>query len=144
MSGYQNQLTRVTVESSRYENGRLLVTGRGMKGERFEDLPWQEPHGFHSRPAKGATGYLVAPGGRRDQAVVQAAMDPKKVPEIGEGDAAMYDASGKVVHLSSGGWAFNMDVTITGKLTVSGDVAIGGKLHAAGDITSDSPDGDDE
>lgn len=138
MNGYQNQNIRVVIDSSRYENGRLLVTGRGMRGERFEDLPWEEPHGFHARPAKGAVGYLSAPGGRRDQATVRAAADPKKVPQIGEGEAAMYDAGGNVVTLNASGWHFSMDVTITGNLRVEGT------LHATGNITSDSPDAEDE
>lgn len=138
MRGYQNQGTRVVVESSRYENGRLLVTGTGMKGERFEDLPWEEPHGFHARPAKGAVGFLSAPGGRREQATVRAASDPKKVPALEPGEAAMYDATGNVVKLTSGGWEFSTDVVINGKLTVNG------ALHATGDITSDSADAEDE
>lgn len=144
MRGYAGQFTRVTIESSRYENNQLLVTGTGMDGERFEDLVWYEPHGFHSRPPRGAVGYLMAPGGRRDQAMVMAATDPANVPELAEGESAMFDNSGKVVTLGKNGWAFNMDVEINGKLTVNGDTEIDGKLHATGDIKSDSPDTEDE
>lgn len=137
MRGYSNQMVRVEIESSRYENGQLLVTGRGLAGERFEDLVWYEPHGFHSRPHKGTIGYLMAPGGRREQAMVMAASDPSKMPEIGEGEAAMYDKSGNVVHLSETGWSFNMDVTITGNVTVTGNVEVAGNIHATGTIIDD-------
>jgi phage gp45-like len=135
MSSYQNQATRVTVESTKYEKGQLLATVTGMKGERFEDLPLPQPHGFHARPKKGAVGHLVFPGGRRDQAFIQLASDPKKVPELGEGEAAMYDAGGNVVKLTASGWEFNMDVVINGNVTISGNVQVGGNLNADGVIT---------
>lgn len=128
MQGYANQFTRVRIESSRYEGGQLLVSGTGMAGERFEDLVWHEPHGFHSRPHAGTVGYLVAPGGRRDQGMVMAASDPSRRPELGEGEAAMYDAGGNVVKLTAAGWEFNMDVTINGNVTVSGNIVAGGTI----------------
>jgi phage gp45-like len=146
MQGYQNQDTRVEVESSRYENGRLLVTVKGMAGERFEDLPWEEPHGFHSRPAAGATGFMTAPGGRRDQAVVRMAHDPSKVPPVEPGETAMYDVSGNVVKMTATG----LDVTHSGPITFNGDVKINGNveidgaLHVTGPIDSDEPDPEDE
>mgnify|MGYP001044190018 CR=1 FL=1 len=138
MRGYQNQMTRVTIEGSRYEGGQLLVSGTGMAGERFTDLVWYEPHGFHSRPHKGAVGYLLAPGGRREQGMVMAASDAGKVPQLGEGEAAMYDNTGKVVTLGSAGWKFNMDVEITGRVTVTGDLEVAGNIHATGTIIDDS------
>ncbi len=144
MSSYANQLTRVEITGSRYENGQLLVSGRGLAGEAFKDLVWYDPHGFHSRPHAGSIGVIQAPGGRRDQAIVMAASDPKKLPELKEGESAMYDSAGNVVTLGANGWQFNTDVTITGNLTVSGDTEIDGKLHATGDIKSDSPDAEDE
>lgn len=129
--GYPSQFTRVEIESSRYENGQLLVTGRGYAGERFEDLVWHEPHGFHSRPHAGAVGWLFAPGGRREQGIVMAASDPKKVPQLEPGESAMYENTTNVVKLTADGWSFNMDVTITG------NVRINGPLHVTGNITSD-------
>lgn len=143
-------MKRVIVESSRYENDELLVTVRGLAGERFEDLPWTEPHGFHSRPAKGASGFIMMPGNDTSRAYVTGAADPaqrKKVGQLGEGEAAMYDAGDNVVTLTATGWAFNMDVEITGKLTVSGDVvlasnvAVGGNVDVAGSVTDGDGDG---
>lgn len=140
-ASYENQFTRVEITGSRYAGGQLLVSGKGMAGEAFTDLVWYEPHGFHSRPHKGAIGYLMAPGGRRDQGMVMAASEPGKVPEIGEGEAAMYDNGSNVVRLTASGWAFNMDVTITGNLTVSGDIELSGDLTAGGSITDADGDG---
>ncbi|GLS29963.1 Mu-like prophage protein gp45 [Mesorhizobium albiziae] len=131
MSAFTSQLVRVRIESTRYENGQLLVTGTGMAGERFEDLVWHEPHGFHSRPHAGSVGYLIAPGGRREQGMVMAAADPGRVPEIGVGEAAMYDNTGNKVVLSSDGWTFNMNLTINGNVEVNGDI------HATGTIIDD-------
>jgi len=130
--GYPSQFTRVEIESSRYEKGQLLVTGKGMAGERFEDLVWYEPHGFHSRPHAGTIGYLMAPGGRREQGMVMAASDAAKVPELQPGEAAMYDNGTNVVKLTADGWHFNMNVTIVGNVEVQGNI------HATGTIIDDS------
>lgn len=146
--GYRNQLIRVEIESSRYENGQLLVSGRGMAGEQFTDLPWQEPHGFHSRPHKGAVGYLSAPGGRRDQATVQAASDPAKVPQIGEGDSVQYDEHGNLQKMTKDGITVDYqsrtithisgDWTITAPtLTLNGNLEVNGNIHATGSIIDD-------
>jgi phage gp45-like len=153
MQGYRNQMVRVTIESSRYENGQLLVTGTGMAGERFEDLVWYEPHGFHSRPHKGAVGFLSAPGGRREQGMVQAASDPSKVPQLGEGDSVQYDQHGNLhkltkdgvtidyqarsVSFQSGDWTITAPtVKIIGNLEVEGDIHATGKIIDAGGNTS--------
>lgn len=148
MRGYPNQGTRVEIISTRYENGQLLVTGRGMAGETFEDLPWQEAHGFHSRPHKGSVGYLTAPGGRRDQGVVMGASDPAKVPQVDEGDAVLYDRHGNIVKLTQGGISVDFqsrtvehasgDWTITAPtVTIKGNLEVIGNVHATGSIIDD-------
>lgn len=149
MRGYSNQFTRVEIESTRYENGQLLVSGRAMAGERFEDLPWHEPHGFHSRPHKGSVGHLSAPGGRREQGFVMAASDPARVPQVGEGDAAVYDQHGNLIKLTkdgvtvdyqsrtithtSGDWTINCPT-----LTLNGNLEVNGNIHATGTIIDDA------
>lgn len=130
-----SQMKRMEILSSKYEGGHLLVTVRGQQGERFEDLVWQEPHGFHSRPHAGAIGHMMIPGGRADMAFVMAASDPKKLPQLEEGESAMYDAGSNVVKLTAGGWQFNMDVVITGNVTITGNVALDGNLDATGVVT---------
>ena len=151
MSGYRNQFVRVEVESARFEAGQLLVTGRGMAGERFEDLPWYEPHGFASHPVAGAVGTMLAPGGRREQAMIMAATDPALRPPIEAGDGALYDAHGNLIRLYSGGAIFNFEDrsitltggqwTINGPVTINGDVLVNGNVHATGSITDGDGDG---
>lgn len=128
MKSYPNQFKRVEITASRYENGQLLVSVKGMAGETFKDLVWHEPHGFHSRPAAGAIGHLMMPGGRADMAFVQAASDPAKVPQIEEGESAMYEAGGKTVVLKSDGWHFNTDLHIDGSITMTGGITAGGSI----------------
>ncbi len=151
MSGYRNQFVRVEVESARFEEGQLLVTGRGMAGERFEDLPWYEPHGFASHPRKGAVGTMMAPGGRREQAMIMAATDPALRPAIEAGDGALYDAHGNLIRLYSGGAIFNFEDreitltggqwTINGPVTINGDVQLNGSMTATGSIVDGDGDG---
>lgn len=131
MSGYRNQATRFQVVSSRYEGGRLLVTARGLNGEVFEDIPVRESHGFHSRPHAGAVGHVYGGRGNRDELFFLLGSDDGKVPQLGEGEAAMYDDKGNVVTLTASGWAFNMNVTIYGNLEVAGSI------HATGSIIDD-------
>ncbi|APH71453.1 phage baseplate assembly protein domain-containing protein [Aquibium oceanicum] len=143
MSGYRNQFVRVEVESARFEEGQLLVTGRGMAGERFEDRPWYEPHGFASHPQGGAVGTMLAPGGRRDQSFVMTAYDPGIRPEIEPGDTAIYghgnlmrlhkdgaifDFGSRTAVLTSGGWTINGDVTINGNVQLNGNMIATGSI----------------
>lgn len=150
--GYPNQHTRVEIESTRYENGQLLVTGRGLTGERFEDLPWREGHGFHSRPHKGSVGMLSAPGGRRDQGFVMAASDPGKVPQVGEGDAVLYDQHGNLIKLTQGGITIDFqsrsvefasgDWTITAPtVTINGNLQVNGNVNVSGSVVDGDGDG---
>lgn len=140
-TSYRNQSTRVEITGSRYENGQLLVSGKGMAGEVFADLPWYEPHGFHARPHPGAIGLIMAPGGRRDQAFVMAASDPEKLPEIEPGESAMYDNGGNVVRLTPDGWIFNTNVTINGDVTIDGNLTCSGDGTFAGSVTDGDGDG---
>lgn len=135
--GYTNQFVRIEIESTRYESGQLLVTGRGMAGERFEDLVWYEPHGFHSRPHKGSIGYLLAPGGRREQGLVVGASDPGKRPSIEEGQSAMYDNGGNVVVLKPEGWEFSTSITVKGDISLTGSLSADGGVTTKGDIHAD-------
>ena len=135
---------RVTITGSRYEGGRLLVSGTGLAGDGFKDMPWSDAHGFHSRPKDGAEGYLVIPGGNADQAHIVAATSNGNVPELGKGESAMYDGTGRVARLGEDGWAFDGNVEITGNLSVTGNINSGGDMVAGGAMTSGAPDSADE
>lgn len=141
MNSYRNQATRFEVVSTRYEKGRLLATARGLNGEIFEDMPVREPHGFHSRPHKGAVGHVYGGKGNRDELFFMLGSDDARIPRLKEGEAAMYDATGNVVVLDDKGWHFNMDVEITGNVTIKGDVALDGNLTATGSVVDGDGDG---
>lgn len=138
---YRNQSTRFEVVSSKYEKGRLLVTAKGLKGEIFKDIAVREPHGFHSRPHKGAVGHVYAAHGNRSELFFMLGSDDTKIPELEPGQAAMYDDTGNVVVLDADGWHFNMNVEINGNVTIKGDVTLDGNLTATGSVVDGDGDG---
>lgn len=140
MSRYDVRNSRFTVLSTRYENGRLLVTAKGQAGETFTDIPMEEHHGFHGRPMAGDVGYLSVPGDRLEDAMFRMGHDPAKVPQIEPGEAVLYDGSGNQVKVTSGG----VEITHSGSITINGNVTINGTLHTTGNISSDAPDGEEE
>jgi phage gp45-like len=141
MRGYKTQDVRVEITASRYKDGQLLVSGKGMAGQGFEDLPWVDPLGFHSRPKAGDIAYMRAPGGNGDQSIVMAAFEAGKVPELQEGERAMYDGGGNVVTLTADGWQFNTSITVNGDVTVTGNLTVGGDGTFDGSVTDGDGDG---
>lgn len=147
-------ITRFQIESSKLENGQLLVSGKGLAGEAVEDALLMQPHGAASRPPAGSTGFAMVMPGRRTQMIVMGVEHPDHRPDIGEGDGALYDGHGNSIKLAVGGvifdfgartitltggeWQFTGNVTITGNLNVSGNIESGGAM------TSGAPDGADE
>lgn len=143
-----SMLTRFEIESSRFENGQLLVTGKGLAGERIEDALYIQPHGAASNPPPGAVGYLSTMPGRRTQAIMVGIEHPGKRPDLPAGASALYDNNGNIIKLFAGGVVMDFGsrtITMTGGTwNITGDVTIDGTLHVTGDITSDAPDGTDE
>lgn len=92
-------LTRFEIDSSRYDKGMLLLSGRGLAGEVFEDLPYIQPHGSASRPPKGAIGTVMVMAGRRTQAVVAGVEHTEMRPDLPVGGQAIYDAAGNIVSI---------------------------------------------
>lgn len=139
---------RFEIESSRYQGGQLLVTGRSLAGERLEDMLFVQPHGAASRPPKGAIGIAQPMPGRRAQMLVMGIEHGEKRPDLPDGAAALYDADGNIVLLTAGGVTMNFasrTVTMTaGTWNIAGNVTIDGTLHVTGNITSDSADAADE
>lgn len=129
MQGYDSQDTRFEVTDSRYENGRLLVDIKGMAGETFTDVPVEEAHGFHSRPADGAIGFLSSPGGRRDQATFRLGHDVTKVPQIEKGEAVLYDAADNFVKVTGNGLVISH-----ANIVINGDIQLNGSLNATGSV----------
>ena len=128
MTSYPNQFKTGEIVSSRYENGELLVTAKGMQGEIFEDIVWNDPPGFHYRPKKGDDIRIHAPGGRMDMAFAMAKNTPGKYPELAEGESAMYADGGGVVTLKPDGWHFSTDLHIDGNIIMTGGITAGGSI----------------
>ena len=141
-------LTRFEITGSRFEDGQLLISGKGLAGEEFKDQLFIQPHGAASRPPKGAIGVALVMPGRRTQALLMGIEHASKRPDLPEGAAALYDAEGGILKIFAGGAILDVgarSVTFTaGGWTINGPVTINGTLHVTGYITSDSPDGDPE
>ena len=61
-------------------------------------------YGFTSRPFPGASAVMVCVGGNRDHGVVIATGDRRyRLKELAEGEVALYDDQGQVVHLLRNG-----------------------------------------
>lgn len=150
-------LTRFRIESSREVDGQLLVSGRGLAGERIKDRLLIQPHGAASRPPPGSIGILSTMPGYRTQSMVFGVENPANRPSLPEGAKAIYDASGNIIKLmadgvtmdfgtrtvtmTGGSWNLKGNFTIDGNLSVSGDIQVGGDVTAGGSITDGDGDG---
>ncbi len=81
---------------------------RGYSGELLSGVERLHEYGFTSHPIQGPEGaieaLLAAPGGNRDGAVAVAVGDRTlRLKGLAEGEVALYDDQGSVVHLKRGG-----------------------------------------
>ncbi|MER8427830.1 phage baseplate assembly protein [Mesorhizobium sp. M0195] len=131
-------LTRFEIDSSRFDNGQLLISGRGLAGETFKDLLYVQPHGAASRPPKGAIGVAMVMPGRRTQAMLMGIEHAQHRPDLPDGAAALYDASGNIIKLFAGGVTMDFGsrtITLTGGTwNVKGDLNVDGNITATGSI----------
>ncbi len=103
-------------------------------------------YGFTSVAHDGAEAVQVAVGGVRAHGLVIAIDDRRyRLTGLAEGEVALYDDLGQVVHLTRNGiviaaplgWTVNGNGTVNGTLTVSDDVVAGGislKSHLHGGV----------
>lgn len=131
-------LTRFEIDASRFDGGQLLVNGRGLAGETFEDLLFIQPHGAASRPPKGAIGVAMVMPGRRTQALVMGVEASGHRPDLPDGASALYDAHGNMIKLFAGGVTMDFGsrtVTLTGGTwNLVGDLNVTGNITATGSI----------
>ena len=147
---------RFEIESSREVDGQLLVSGRTIAGERFEDVLLQQPHGAASRPKAGAVGTLSIMPGFRAQATVFGVEHNEERPTMAEGDAVLYahgskllifadgavfDLAGKQATFTAAGWTVNGPATINGDVTINGALSVSGNITSGGTITDADGDG---
>lgn len=122
---------------------RLQVDGLADEtlpaAERFQD------YGFTSRPLPGAEGLWLSVGGVRGEGVVIAVGDRRyRLKGLAEGEVAMFDDLGQVVHLTRAGISIETElkVTVTAPkvVLISDNVSLGGeggaKVARVGDAVS--------
>ena len=131
-------LTRFEIDSSRFDNGQLLISGRGLAGETFKDLLFVQPHGAASRPPKGAIGVAMVMPGRRTQAMLMGIEHAGHRPDLPAGASALYDASGNIIKLFAGGVTMDFGsrtITMTGGTwNLKGNLNVDGDIFATGSI----------
>lgn len=114
---------------------RIQARVLGVTEDRIEHY---QPYGFTSRAKSGALGLFLALGGHRAHAIAAVIADPRvRLKSLAEGEVAVYDDLGNVVHLKrtgmlikavgENGLRIEADVDVIGTFKVNGvDV---GELH---------------
>jgi phage baseplate assembly protein V len=107
-----------------------------LKDEVLDGVEYFEPHGFTSRAKAGAEAVLLCPGGNRSSAIAIVVADRRyRLQTLQEGEVALYDDAGNIVHLKQDGTIAvtsptSVDVTAP-TVTMSGDLAVTGNITAA-------------
>lgn len=114
-------------------DGQLMVNGASHRGGVAKRVMVPQPHGFASMPVAGAQGVIGYLNNDPEQPVLLGYANPGKVPAVGGGGTAIYDANGAVVsivenkvrHVASehrfvGPVIIEGDITHTGDMTTSG------------------------
>ncbi|WP_176480124.1 phage baseplate assembly protein [Mesorhizobium sp. WSM3859] len=131
-------LTRFEITGSRFDNGELLISGKGLAGEEFKDQLFIQPHGAASRPPTGAIGVAMIMTGRRTQALLMGIEHAGKRPDLPQGAAALYDADGNIIKLFAGGVTMDFGsrtITMTGGTwNLKGNLNVDGNIFATGSI----------
>ncbi len=132
----KNIVARGVVQLSDASKNMQVLQVTVLKDEVLDNVQHYEAHGFTSRPKKGAEAVLLCPGGNRSSAFAIMVSDRRfRVKDLGEGEVAMYDDVGNLVH-------FKQDKTIavmsdtsvdltTPKVTMSGDLEVMGDVSDA-------------
>jgi len=120
---------------TRILNGAIRLFSADGRGEgEFEDREFLQHYGFSSRPQAGCAVVIIREG---NHFVSIAEGDQRYYIELGEGEVALHDDLGQVVHLSREGIVAKSPKKIVAEapaIELKGDVAISGKLQVAGDI----------
>jgi len=119
------------VKNDVYQNGKWKVSFLGSQA------PTQVPHlqnfGFKSRPGSGKNAVMISRDGNPNAGIIIAIEDDEGAPGLAEGEVAVYNSHGAVIHLKASGnieidggdvviKGGNLEIT-TGDATASGDVS---------------------
>lgn len=96
-----------------------------LEGEVVDRVPIMGPWGLAWRPLRGARGLAVAVNAERAQlALIGAASREVALPELAEGEVALYAQGGAVLHLR-----------VDGSIHITGPVTVDGPVTATGDVS---------
>jgi phage gp45-like len=112
-------------------DGQLLVNGKSHRGGVAKRVMVPQPHGFVAMPVKGAQGVVGYLNGDPEQPVLLGYANPGKVPEVGAGGTAIYDANGAVVSVVG-----NKVRHVAAEHTFVGAIFIEGDIMHTGNMTS--------
>lgn len=84
--------------------GLQVVQVEGLSDETLDEVERFQDYGFVSRPKPGAEGVLLSVMGARGEAVIIAVADRRyRLRILAEGEVALHDDQGQVVHLKRDG-----------------------------------------
>lgn len=112
-------------------DGQLLVNGASHRGGVARRVMVPQPHGFASMPVKGAQGVVGYLNNDPEQPVLLGYANPGKVPAVGGGGTAIYDANGAIVSIVE-----NKVRHVAAEHTFVGSVIIEGDITHTGNMTS--------
>lgn len=151
-TGLSTLIGRAVMSYARQEGGMLLIQSERLADETADHLESFEGYGLAAWPLPGAEAIVASVGGVRSHGVVIAIADRRYRFELGaQGEVALHDDQGQVVHLKRDGIRivseFKVEVeapevtvttneaivdadeaTITGNLTVDGDLTVAGDV----------------
>lgn len=126
---------RAVVEYVHAQNGRPFVQVVSTGGEPC-DAELVQPFGLSSQPVAGAGAIVLNLNGDRSHAVAINVGDNRYRVEVSEGEVALYNQDGAVIHLRAGRiidvdadqMNINCDLVINGNTSITGDVDTTGTM----------------
>lgn len=132
----------VLVRSNSDADVQILQVKAGAD-ETLTDVEHREPYGYTSRPHQGAEAVVISLGGNTSHSMVLMVGDRRyRLKGLKEGEVALHDDQGNVVHLqreqilvnavqklqiTAPETAINSNLTVTGNTVFNGQVSANGK-----------------
>jgi phage baseplate assembly protein V len=137
----RNLVARGVVTKSDASQKMQTLDLRLENGQRPTKVEHWERFGFTYRPKAGAEVLAFAVNGNRDHLVVTDAADRRyRVTNMEEGELAVHDDQGQVVHFKRGGIHVKSGLGVTiecaAGITLKGPITIEGDITQQGGITS--------
>lgn len=141
-------MTRCTIALSDASREIQSVQVKGLKGEVLGGAQYPQHYGFRSVPLPGASGFIGALFGSRNQSFLLGTTDARFNPKgLKPGEVCIFDNRGQLVYLRETGIEIisPLAVTVTTPLLTvdaaqarfTGDIQLDGNLHADQSIVAD-------